>query len=54
MEIYTEYIRMYTHTRTHTRIVNKFTWTTQEANQEQTPNWADFAQYQQHLTFSQY
>lgn len=33
-------IHMYTHT--HTSIVNKFTWTTQEANQEQTPNWGWF------------
>lgn len=29
-------------THTHTSVVNKFTWTTQEANQEQTPNWGWF------------
>lgn len=32
----------YVHTHTPTSIVNKFTWTTQEANQEQTPNWGWF------------
>lgn len=34
------YVR--THTHTHTSVVNKFTWTTQEANQEQTANWGWF------------